>query len=109
MNTDKIRELEEKIIREMLKFAIGKGYLVSVFDGEEYPVKCSANIEEIIENAMSVDEATLTFRDAETRNTIGKVLLVFGNDGWDVIADHSDNLATREIVASTDRLTAEHQ
>jgi hypothetical protein len=32
---------------------------------------------------------------------------VFGNDGWDVIADYSDNAAIGSLVASLDGLVGE--
>ena len=49
------------------------------------------------------DEEGLIFHDAEGRR-VGVVSLVYGNGGYDVIADHTVNDQMTALVAGADRL-----
>jgi hypothetical protein len=79
---------ERAIIRAACKAAIAKGWTVSVYDGEEWCLKRSRSIKAVMGAIMATDEDVLMFRDA-TGQKMGTAYCVYGNDGWDVIADNS--------------------
>ena len=91
MNLQTRIAVEHKIVRRVVKDAIKAGYTVSVFDGEEWTVKRSTEFKTINDALFSTDEDTLRIRDAEGKN-LGVIQCIYGNDGFDVIADYSVSL-----------------
>jgi hypothetical protein len=88
---------ERRIVSRLIGAALSAGYTVSLNDGGAWAVKRSADPAAIAVEVASTDEQTLCFRNAE--GVVGSVFLVFGNDGDDVVCDHTDNDATHELVA----------
>lgn len=88
--------VERKIIRNLVKQALDKGYTVSVYDGEDWCLKLSNSVTLIMSSIQSTDSDKLVFRNAN-KVKIGAVLLVYGN-GDDVISDYSDNEAMRALI-----------
>lgn len=86
------QELELRIAYLVVREALAANCLVSVFDGEEYPLKRSSDAVEIMRALCSTDEDTLLLRDANGAR-LGSVLLIWGN-GQDVISDYSYTPAT---------------
>lgn len=87
----------ERIMAEVLIDAILKrDASVSVYDGEEFVLRRSKNKAEILLAMSSTDEDKLIIRDAAT-NRNGWFKLVYGNSGYDVVSDHSDNAFCNEI------------
>lgn len=97
-----VSTIEKKIIRALLDDAASAGYVVSVFDGEEWTLKMSSDRKAIEDSIGTTDETVLRFRGAD-KSLIGSVWLVHGNDE-DVISDLSDNEATNALVARASRL-----
>lgn len=91
MRVEQRMQIEKRIARHAVKAALAAGYAVSVHDGGEWCVKRSRELSTIMDALMSTDSDTLLFRDAQGAR-IGTVDLVYGNDGYDVIADHSMSL-----------------
>lgn len=88
---------EKMIVRKVVKNAISLGYTVSLYDGEEWTVRRAANAVEVMSAVQSTDEDTLAFyKDGKS---VGSVYLVYGNSASEVIADYSDNLHTKAIIA----------
>lgn len=75
----------EKIIQEALKL----GFLISVFDGEEYEIEHATDINAIAKAVAITDETTLAFFNQD-RQKLGWIWLIHGNE-WDVISDYADN------------------
>ncbi len=88
--------VERAIIRKLCEYAIKElGYSVSVFDGEEYPVRKCQDMAVIMEAVCACDEEWLVFHHhlSDRKNhMIGNVYLIYGNDGPDVIADYHVSL-----------------
>lgn len=60
---------------------------MSVYDGCEMVIRRSQSVNKIMEVMFSVDDEVLYFyRGTEASNW---ARLIYGNDGWDVVADHS--------------------
>jgi hypothetical protein len=81
--------IEHKIVSQLLSTALPLGYTVSVWDGEEWTLRNSADPGAIIQALATTTEDLLSFRDA-TGQRIGCVQLIYGND-QDLISDCSDN------------------
>jgi hypothetical protein len=58
----------------LIKYALGQGYTVSVWDGEEWQVKRSKDRDTIIDAVKSVEEAQLRIRDQDG-NIVGWALV----------------------------------
>lgn len=95
---------ERKIISRLLDDAASAGFIVSVFDGEEWALTASSDFPAVAALVGATDETTLRFRDPEIMNERGKpalvgfVYLVHGN-GCDVISDYSDTPALSALLA----------
>jgi hypothetical protein len=88
--------IETTICTRIVSRALAAGYAVSVYDGEEYPVKRSTNKAAIVAAMFSTDADTLVIRAADG-SKIGSVYLVYGN-GEDVVCDHTDSPAIAALV-----------
>lgn len=106
---------ERQIIDAILDAALGGGFVVSVYDGEEWALAGSDSRPAIAREIGATDLTTLLFRDPASRDgrgkpaLVGSVLLVHGN-GSDVIGDYSDDEAMAGLLAPAlavaDRLSA---
>lgn len=85
------QEIERKIIKAAVTSLIREGFNISVWDGESYQIKNSITVGGVMAAIMSTDEDTLIVRDSHD-TPMGKIFLVYGNDGYDVIHDYSVNL-----------------
>ena len=75
----------------------GPAYTISVYDGEETPLARSRDLNAIMAAIMSTDGDALLVRRAivpssDRRYYVGAINLLYGNDGYDVIADYSVSL-----------------
>ncbi len=89
---------EVLIIKALIREILKRDLSISVYDGEEYPVKRSKDHLEIQRNVAATDETQFRVRDAEG-NQVAWFLLIHGNWG-DVISDCTDNELTEEITAA---------
>jgi len=78
---------ERKVVRALCKAALAKGFTLSYNDGEEWTVKQSTKISDIMSEVHSTDEAKLTVRDNEARARV-TFYLVYGNSPEEVISDY---------------------
>ena len=80
--------LANRIVAEILL----AGFVISVFDGEAYPVKRSAKHLEIVSALGSAEADTLAIHDPLTGRREGSVLLVWGNSADELVCDYSTTL-----------------
>lgn len=92
MNTD-----ERFVVRGIVNRALDKGYLLTVFDGEEYPVMHSDDSDEVMAELGHCDEEWLSVENGD-RKKIGTIFLVYGNDPDEVVCDCTDKPEILEIV-----------
>lgn len=68
------------IVSALIDSALAKGYCVSIHDGECFAIKCQTEKGFIWENLAQTDSIeTLIFRNAETKERIGAVQLIYCN------------------------------
>lgn len=104
------RAIVRRAVRDILAAADG-AYCVSVFDGEEWPVKSCRELDTIMADIGQCDEEMLVVRhlpvDGKIGDRLGSMFLVYGNGGWDVICDHTDSPAMHELLDGATKLADE--
>jgi hypothetical protein len=91
---------EAAIARKLVNAALAKGWLVTVYDGEEIAVSGSADRDAIFDAMNSTECDILRFRSPNDEpEFMGWVALIWGN-GEDLISDYSDNKAITALVES---------
>lgn len=107
MNVKQRQQMEDRIIRKFCESAIKAGYTVAIHDGEESTAPMQ-DVEKLMEAAFSVDEETFLVYDGD--KYLGSVYAVYGNNGWDVIADYSMAIESLldEALNLADELEVEH-
>lgn len=101
------RAIIRRAVRDILAAHDG-AYCISVSDGESWPVKRSRDLDTIMSNIGACDEETIVVRhitqSSEAGAKVGSIYLVYGNDGWDVIADHTDSPLMHELLTDANNL-----
>ncbi|MCF3643316.1 hypothetical protein LXM94_25515 [Rhizobium sp. TRM95111] len=99
MNIEARQRIERRIAKAAIGGLLDAGFFLSVYDGEEFALRRSRDAKAIAAVMGATDEESLlAYRpnpatDAAPRwQRVGSVLFVYGNDGWDVIADYSTSL-----------------
>lgn len=85
-----VQEAERQIARKIIEDALAAGYTIDVFDGEDFPLKDSTDVELILGAMFSTDSDKLYL--CKDGKSVGWVYLVYGEYGWDVICDHTMNI-----------------
>ncbi len=88
---------EVTVVKRLVRIILERGYMVSIYDGEDWTVNLSTNRNEILSAlATTGDDTIRLYKDGERA---GSIWLVYGNaaDGSELIADHSDNEACHSI------------
>jgi hypothetical protein len=101
-------KMERAIISRLVKDGLKLGYVVSVCDGEEWTVKKSTSYKAIMGAIQTTDEDIIRFRKADGE-LVGSFYMVYGNDGYDVISDYSDNDLCKELIKGADTLSDKYQ
>jgi hypothetical protein len=84
-------KVEGRIARSLVNELLAQGFTLSVYDGEDYAIQNSNSASAVIAAMASTDFDHVIGRNAETAVSCLAVF-IYGNDGWDVIADSSSNL-----------------
>lgn len=110
------KEVEEKIVGAFVDAALKAGYRLAVslergYDTDEMLLG-STDRAKIMEEAFAGDECHIFVQPAtgkllDNGNVVsrGWVYCVFGNDGWDVIADYTTNLDKLGLMVEADKLS----
>jgi hypothetical protein len=97
-------EIERAIVKRLVSDALFfHGYSVSHNDGNVLTVERAREVALIMEQLHSSGEESLTFHDPDGHH-VGAVRLLYGNGGYDVIADHSVNDQMTALVAGAEEL-----
>ena len=100
MNLETRINIETRIAKAIVKSAITKGYSVTIDNGGgwdgDYEVEKETNLTKAYKALRATDEDTIIFNKGPQK--VGAVKLVYGNDGWDTIADYSISYEVHEIL-----------
>ena len=80
----------QKAYLNLIKYALTNNATVSVWNGEEWSTKRGTSYNAIKDDIESVEECTLRFRDAETKDLLGSAYIVLDGEPDEMVADHSD-------------------
>lgn len=94
------RAIIRKVVQDILAVQCedGPAYCISVWDGEDHAIKASRDLDAIMAVIGACDEESLIVRRMRHTSTedraifVGSILLVYGNDGWDVVAANTVSL-----------------
>jgi hypothetical protein len=100
MNLETRIDIETRIAKAIVKSAITKGYSVTIDNGggwdDDYEVEKETNLKKAYKALGATDEETIIFHKGPHK--VGAVMLVYGNDGWDLISDYSISHEVHEIL-----------
>jgi hypothetical protein len=110
MNVQERQAIERRIVTKLVEDALASGLKVSVDNGgDSYEILLSTDKDAILAEMFATDDERLVFSvdDGVTVKRVGDVYLVYGNDGWDVICDHTDTPRFRELMKGANDLADE--
>ena len=81
---------------------IGKGYKLTLYSEEGVEVKDSTDAVDVLTTMFNLDSCTL--RGAKEGKDVVTLFFVYGNDGYDCIADSSTNKATTKFCKELEPL-----
>lgn len=93
-----MQTMQNQVLRSLIAELLEQGFSLTVDDGEDYPVVKSTDADEVFDALQSVDEEHL--RVYKNDNLYAIVFLVYGNDGYDVIADCHTKLSAHMVKTS---------
>lgn len=104
------REMERNIVHRLVTDLLGAGLSLTVDnttdeDGPRYITSNDAAV--ILPNLGHVEEETI--RAYDQGRYVGSWLLVYGNDGYDVICDYTDTDEVQSLMRNVDLLSEEYQ
>ncbi len=100
---------EREIVRSILTGIVSEGYVFSIFDGGEWVVRRSSDIETGLKAMFSTDGDEISVR-TPAGERVGTINLIYGNAPWEVVQDHTDNDEIKACLAGatamSDRMEA---
>jgi hypothetical protein len=92
-----------KAYEHLVRYALAQGNRISVYDGEEWPVRESTNAQEIIEHIESVEEAELIIKDPIDRRDLWARVSAYGLADDETVIDYTVHSFTDDWQAAYDR------
>lgn len=91
--------IERAVVRHAATALIAAGCELRLHDGEDFSTERTTSVDLIMAELMATDDEHLWVYGPDDSSK-GWIYLVYGNDGYDVISDHSVSLT--ELLKSTD-------
>lgn len=102
MNVKTRQKIEKLIARKFVRIALKAGFAISLDNGgDDYEFKHSTDFKHIVGEMFATDDEWLHL--SKDGNYVGWVWFVYGNDGWDVIADYTTNL--EDLMPEVEKLS----
>lgn len=86
------RLIELAIVRRMITDFVKLGYTITVDGDDDEAVRRCVDEASIMDAVFAVDDCWVYVHDKPKGKAFAWVRLILGNDGWDVISDHTVNL-----------------
>ncbi len=86
---------ERRIASKLVERILAKGYVISVFEGEQWCLSRSSDKAHIFAALASTDSDTLRIRTVDGA-PVGSIVLIWGNED-DLISDASDSEEIEEL------------
>jgi hypothetical protein len=94
------QDIERAVVRKLIRELKKRGFHVNQVGGGDEDEVTVRTEKEIMDEVFALDMARLYFKEEDA----GSVLLVMGNDGWDVISDWSFTEGS-EFAKAMDEIT----
>jgi hypothetical protein len=91
--------MERAVIRRAATDLLAAGFELRVHNGEDWACVWTTDLAAVMRSIMETDEDHLNVRVAATGKRMGALYLVYGNAGWEVIADNA--VCLEEALAGT--------
>jgi hypothetical protein len=101
---DDLPQIDRDTIKAIVTDALKAGYTISVYDGEEYCLKRSTVLVDILGALCSTDDDRLYFRAPGEEKAFGWAWLVYGNEPGVVVSDYTVDDRTAAILARANAL-----
>lgn len=101
---EQLPEIDQRIITAMVDDVLAAGLSITVYDGEDYAIRRSADKDAILASLAATDGDTLYFFPKDGGQRIGSVNLVYGNEPGVVISDHTDNEVMTQLLARATKI-----
>jgi hypothetical protein len=89
-------EMERRMASALVKACFANGGMVSIHNGEEWAIRKSRNYRSVMDALWQCDEEHVVAHRADGTRA-GSFYLVYGNDGYDLVADYTANEFCNEI------------
>lgn len=99
---DKMQEHDKKMAADLVDALLAAGCNISVYDGEEWACRRSADRAELLDAMGNTDQDELRIRDGDHR--LGWFCLVYGNGPGETICDYTANDFCQSIVDKVEAL-----
>jgi hypothetical protein len=106
---DAITKVEERIVSMIIDSILSSGYTLRVHDGELWASSVHDTKEQHMASIRTTDADFIVVFSPNTKKRIGMIYLVYGNGGYDVICDHTDNMEINDILAEVFAWIDEHE
>lgn len=90
-------EKERRMASALVRACFDRGYMVSVHNGEDWAIRKSSSYRAVMDALWQTDEEHVVIFDLASGKRAGAFFLVYGNDGYDLIADCAANEACDAI------------
>jgi hypothetical protein len=102
-------ELEWQIVKALVRAALDAGLTLNVNNGgeeDECGLSGTRDVRVVLGAMFETDDETLLlYRNG---GCVGWVKLIYGNDGYDVISDHSANELTESLMAEPNKISEKY-
>lgn len=88
--------MEKRMASGLVRACLKRGYAVTIDNGEDKPIEKSKDYRAIMKELWATDEEHVLIYDDKGKY-LGWFFLVYGNDGYDLIADYSANEVCDEL------------
>jgi len=97
-------KIERRIVKHLVRELLEHNVELSVHDGEEHHAP-TRDAGALFDQLMETDSDTLYVHLIGDHHPMAMVMLVYGNDGWDVMSDYSISLEHQGLITKTIELT----
>lgn len=105
IEASKVVSIEQAIATAIVEDVLSLGYVITVDNGgDDFEIERASDKEGVLENMFASDwDRLFIYRPAKIHQ-VGWVMLVYGNDGWDVISDYLCSSAMNLILKRAQEL-----
>lgn len=96
---EKRKKMERAIVECVAKHALADGYTITINNGGDQDLGPFTELQDCMNNIMQSDQDVF-----HLNGNYGEILFVYGNDGFDVLADHSGKLSDCTMILEAEKL-----